>query len=120
MHPETVADWAAWPEANHTRGGVWFVSWKRHTGRATVSYDDAVTEALRFGWIDSLGRRLAAAFGEHPGSREQWDGFPPSARRAILEWIVQAKRAPTRASRVAETARRAAQGERANQWRPKR
>lgn len=187
VHPETVADWAVWLEANHTRGGVWFVSWKRHTGRATVSYDDAVTEALRFGWIDSLGRRLdddrtmlwfsprrsgsgwsrpnkqriarleaegrleppgralierakadgtwtllddvedlivpddlAAAFGEHPGSRERWDGFPPSARRAILEWIVQAKRAPTRARRVAETARRAAQGERANQWRPKR
>ena len=36
---------------------------------------------------------LAAAF-EGPGSREQWDGFPPSARRAILEWIVQAKRGP--------------------------
>ena len=63
---------------------------------------------------------LAAAFGEHPGSREEWDAFPPSARRAILEWIVQAKREPTRAKRVEETARLAAKGERANQWPPSR
>jgi uncharacterized protein YdeI (YjbR/CyaY-like superfamily) len=58
---------------------------------------------------------LAAAFGTHPGSREKWDAFPRSARRAMLEWIVQAKRAPTRAARIEETARRAARGERANQ-----
>ena len=62
---------------------------------------------------------LAAAFDRQPGSREQWDGFPRSARRAILEWIVQAKREPTRAKRVEETARLAARGERANQWRPR-
>jgi uncharacterized protein YdeI (YjbR/CyaY-like superfamily) len=59
---------------------------------------------------------LAAAFAAHPGSREHWDAFPRSARRAILEWIVQAKRAPTRAARVEEAARLAARGERANQW----
>lgn len=59
VHAETVADWAAWLEDNHERAdGVWLVSWKKHTGRPAVSYDDAVTEALRFGWIDSLSRRL--------------------------------------------------------------
>jgi uncharacterized protein YdeI (YjbR/CyaY-like superfamily) len=31
---------------------------KRHTGRASVAYDDAVDEALCFGWIDSLIKRL--------------------------------------------------------------
>jgi uncharacterized protein YdeI (YjbR/CyaY-like superfamily) len=61
---------------------------------------------------------LAAAFGEHPGSRERWDAFPPSARRAILEWIVLAKRDATRARRVEETARQAARGERANERKP--
>lgn len=59
---------------------------------------------------------LAEAFAERPTSREQFDAFPPSARRGILEWIVQAKTAPTREQRVAETARLAEQGERANQW----
>ena len=39
-------------------------------------------------------------------------------RRSGLEWIVVAKRAETRAARVEETARLAARGERANQWKP--
>jgi len=42
-----------------------------------------------------------------------------SARRGILEWIVQAKTPPTRAKRIAETARLAQDNVRANQWRPK-
>lgn len=187
VHPETCEAWGAWLEAHHARDeGVWLVSWKRHTGRPAVGYDDAVTEALRFGWIDSLARTLdgdrsmlwfsprrpgsgwsrsnkrriellqgasrlepagralieqamadgswtllddvenlivpddlAVAFAAHPGSRAQWEQFPASVRRGILLWIVQARRAPTRASRIDETARLAAQGERANQ-RPRR
>jgi uncharacterized protein YdeI (YjbR/CyaY-like superfamily) len=62
---------------------------------------------------------LSAAFDAHPGARAQWDAFPRSARRGILEWIVQAKTAPTRERRVKVTAEAAARGERANQWRPK-
>lgn len=62
---------------------------------------------------------LAAAFERYPGSRAQFDAFPPSARRAILEWIVQAKREPTRAARLEESARLASEGKRANQWVPK-
>jgi uncharacterized protein YdeI (YjbR/CyaY-like superfamily) len=62
---------------------------------------------------------LAAAFERYPGSRAQFDAFPPSARRAILEWIVQAKREPTRAARIEESARLASEGKRANQWVPK-
>ena len=62
---------------------------------------------------------LAAAFEAVPGSREHWEAFPRSAKRGILEWIVQAKTAPTRAKRIAETAAQAGIGERANQWRRK-
>ena len=60
---------------------------------------------------------LAAAFGEHPGAAAAWETFPKSVKRGILEWIVTAKRPTTRARRVAETAEKAARGERANQWR---
>jgi len=63
---------------------------------------------------------LAAAFDANPGARGHWEQFPPSARRAILQWIVQARREATRAKRIAETARLAARGERANQSRPTR
>lgn len=185
FHAETRGQWRAWLAANHRRAdGVWLVTWKKHTGRPAPTYGEGVEEALCYGWVDSLGRRLdddrtmlwyaprkrrsgwsrpnkerferleaaglmtaagravidaakadgswtllddvedlivpvdlAAAFAGHPGSREQWDAFPPSARRGILEWIVQAKRAETRVRRVEETAALAARGERANQWR---
>ncbi len=60
---------------------------------------------------------LGQAFDAHPGARAHWDGFPRSVRRGILEWILNAKRPETRAARVAETALKAARGERANQWR---
>ena len=62
---------------------------------------------------------LAAAFAAHPPAQQHWDAFPRSVRRAILEWIVQAKRAETRANRVAEAAVKAQVNERANQWRPR-
>lgn len=60
---------------------------------------------------------LAEAFARHPGSAQNWEAFPRSAKRGILEWILTAKRAETRAKRIEETASLAARGERANQWR---
>lgn len=62
---------------------------------------------------------LRAALDAHEGAASHWEAFPRSTKRGILEWIVQAKRPATRANRVEETARLAAQNERANQWRPR-
>lgn len=59
---------------------------------------------------------LAAAFDRHPGAAAEFAAFPPSARRAILEWIGLAKKLETRTARIDETARLAQVGERANQW----
>jgi uncharacterized protein YdeI (YjbR/CyaY-like superfamily) len=62
---------------------------------------------------------LAAALDARGPARRNFDAFPWSARRALLEWIVQAKRPETRRRRIEETAARAEQNERANQWIPK-
>ncbi len=56
---------------------------------------------------------LARAFADHPPAADEWESFPRSAKRRTLEWIMRAKRAETRARRIAETARLAAIGERA-------
>jgi uncharacterized protein YdeI (YjbR/CyaY-like superfamily) len=48
--------WLARHHASHTE--VWLVYFKRHTGRPTVVYEEAVQEALCFGWIDSIVRRV--------------------------------------------------------------
>lgn len=60
---------------------------------------------------------LVVAMKRHPPAAKHFEAFPRSVKRSILEWIVQAKRAETRAKRVDETAMLAARNERANQWR---
>ncbi len=59
---------------------------------------------------------LAAAFQAHEGSAANFQAFPRSTRKGILEWILTAKRAETRTARVAQTALLAGRNERANQW----
>ena len=58
FQPASRAEWREWLAANHrASSGVWLVTWKRAAGKPTVSYDDAVEEALCFGWVDGvLGR----------------------------------------------------------------
>lgn len=52
-------DWRIWLEKNHAnRKEVWLVYYKKHTGKPGITYDDGVEEALCFGWIDSIIRRL--------------------------------------------------------------
>ncbi|MFQ6552588.1 YdeI/OmpD-associated family protein [Aestuariibius insulae] len=60
---------------------------------------------------------LQAAFDARPGSQAQWDAFPRSVKRGVLEWILNAKRPATRAKRIEETASDSANGQRPNQWR---
>lgn len=62
---------------------------------------------------------LRARFAREPKALANFEAFPPSARRGILEWIGAAKRAETRAARIEETVTLAAQNVRALQW-PKR
>jgi len=51
--------WRAWLAANHEQPvSIWLVTYKKHTGDKYLSYDAVVEEALCFGWIDSLPRRL--------------------------------------------------------------
>jgi uncharacterized protein YdeI (YjbR/CyaY-like superfamily) len=58
-HPKSRKEWRQWLEKNHTSSpGVWFIYYKKETGKPRVSYDEAVEEALCFGWIDSLPRKL--------------------------------------------------------------
>lgn len=157
------------------------MTWKKAARARHVPCSDVVDEALCFGWIDSLPRKLdadrmmvrlsprkpgsawsavnkakigrllaeglvtkaglvamdgakadgswshldsiatlspppdlAKALAAAPAAELNFEAFPPSVRRAILEWITQAKTAETHARRVGETARLAAENIRAN------
>lgn len=58
-HPKTKQQWRQWLLKNHTSSpGVWLIYYKKVTGKRTFSWSEAVDEALCFGWIDSLPRKL--------------------------------------------------------------
>jgi len=59
VEPTVLTQWSAWLEQHHaTTPGVWLVSAKKTSGRQAYDYDDAVVEALRWGWVDSTQRSV--------------------------------------------------------------
>jgi uncharacterized protein YdeI (YjbR/CyaY-like superfamily) len=55
VQPKSRKAWRAWLEKNHAASsGIWLVYAKKHTGIPSLTYAEAVEEALCFGWIDSL------------------------------------------------------------------
>src|SRR5215831_20515755 len=55
----TRSRWREWLATHHAASpGVWFVRHKQHSGVESMPYEDFVCEALCFGWIDSLIKRL--------------------------------------------------------------
>jgi uncharacterized protein YdeI (YjbR/CyaY-like superfamily) len=57
--PTSQKDWRQWLKKNHrSKQSVWLVYYKKKINVASVSYSDAVDEALCFGWIDSKAKPL--------------------------------------------------------------
>lgn len=55
----SAGQWRRWLERHHdSEPEVWLVFQKQHTGVASIAYLDALDEALCFGWVDSLVKRL--------------------------------------------------------------
>ena len=52
-------EWRSWLSKNHaSSAGVWVVLHKAHTGVKSMAVEDVNREALCFGWIDSLIKRI--------------------------------------------------------------
>lgn len=179
--------WRDWLTENHANEkSVWLIIYKKESGTPSVYYDEAVEEALCFGWIDSKpnkrdgesyfqffsrrnpkskwsrvnkervekllaeGKMMPAGLAtierakqngtwtaldevetltlpgdlrekleSNPTAKANFEAFPRSVKRGILEWILNAKQAATRNKRIEETVSLAGKNERANQYRPK-
>lgn len=59
LQPASLAAWRSWLQTHHTRpNGIWLVTFKKATGKGTFTFDEAIEEALCFGWIDSKPAKL--------------------------------------------------------------
>lgn len=177
-------EWRKWLEKNGEKEkSVWLIIYKKASGVSSVTYKEAVEEALCFGWIDSkanvkdeisyyqfFAKRnpkskwskvnkekvkelisdkrmhktglaaieiakqngawialdevdnlivpsdLRKAFNKNKEALKNFNAFPKSSKKIILEWIGNAKREETRAKRIEEAVRMAAVNERANHY----
>ena len=169
--PGDARAWRNWLKKYHrSKSSVWLVYYKKHTATPSITYNEAVEEALCFGWIDSTRRTLdeerftqlfskrkpnsvwsainkekvkkleaegrmtsagresievaknngswdiltnidmvpgdlGKAFKKYRGSEKFFMSLSPSVRRAILQWLVLAKRLETRQKRIEEIER---------------
>lgn len=59
LYVKTRKEWRGWLEKNHSNTEkVWLVFYKKISGKGSISYDDAVEEALCFGWIDGKIKKI--------------------------------------------------------------
>jgi uncharacterized protein YdeI (YjbR/CyaY-like superfamily) len=59
LYVTTREEWRAWLNNHHaTETEIWLVYYKKHSAKPRIPYDHAVEEALCFGWIDSLVKKI--------------------------------------------------------------
>lgn len=59
LYVKTSEEWHKWLEENHSKvQGIWLIYYKKPSGKPRIPYNDAVEEALCFGWIDGKIKRV--------------------------------------------------------------
>ena len=59
LYVTTRQEWRTWLEKHYkSETEVWLVYYKKHSGKPRIPYNDAVEEALCFGWIDSTVKTI--------------------------------------------------------------
>lgn len=95
-------EWHAWLAKHHqTESEVWLVFFKTRVGRRGIPYEDAVEEALCFGWIDSLVKRLDdEAYARKFTPRTDARRWSDSNRRRVAKLVREGKMTPAGMAKV--------------------
>lgn len=182
---KTREEWRKWLEKNNkSEKSVWLIIYHKTSKTKSIYYDEAVEEALCFGWIDSIANKrdgdsryqffaqrkpksnwsklnrkraekmiaqnlmtptgqamidlakktgtwealvdvqnsvipydMQKLFDKNKTAFKNFQAFPPSSKRIILEWILNAKKPETRLQRITQTVELAAKNIKANHYR---
>ncbi|HEY5037688.1 MAG TPA: YdeI/OmpD-associated family protein [bacterium] len=59
LYVTTPKAWRTWLKKNHkTQKEIWLIYYRKESGKPRIAYNDAVDEALCFGWIDSTVKKI--------------------------------------------------------------
>lgn len=89
----TRDEWRAWLEEHHDKAdGLWLAYYKKHTGKPSVQYEEAVEEAICFGWIDSLVKAIDdERYMQHYTPRKKSSVWSQSNKDRVHRMIVEGR-----------------------------
>lgn len=59
FYPKSQTEWRQWLQENHlSKASVWLIFYRKNSGKPSITWSEAVDEALCFGWIDSVKKKL--------------------------------------------------------------
>ncbi len=96
IHADDRATWRAWLDGNHdTSSGAWLITWRPRSGRGGIAYEEAIEEALCFGWVDSTAGRVDDDRGKlYFAPRKPRSGWAATNKARVERLIAAARMAP--------------------------
>ena len=85
--------WRAWLRKNYkSSSGVWLVYYKKESGKPRIPYNDAVEEALCFGWIDSTVKSIDdKRFAQRFSPRNPKSAYSPANQERLRKLVAAGK-----------------------------
>lgn len=93
LYVTTRKDWRKWLAKNHKKQKeVWLIYYRKETKKPRISYDDAVLEALCYGWVDSIIKKIdAETFAQRFSVRKPTSQLSQMNKERIYELIKENK-----------------------------
>src|SRR5213078_1980499 len=89
LYVTSLEEWRAWLTKHYqSETEVWLIYYKKHTGQPRISYDHAVEEALCFGWVDSIVKRIDDdKFAQKFTPRRDWTKWSDLNKRRLRNLV---------------------------------
>jgi uncharacterized protein YdeI (YjbR/CyaY-like superfamily) len=102
----SASEWEAWLRANHEAApGIWIRFARKGSGVASVTYMEALQEALRFGWIDGQARGVDDSWYEQRFTPRRPRSIWSKRNRGFAEALIEAGRMAPAGLREVERAK---------------
>lgn len=97
LYAATREEWRDWLDAHHSaKTEIWLVSYRKATGRPSLPYNDAVEEALCFGWIDSTRKGIDDdRYAQRFSPRRSGSSFSQINKERLARLIAEGKVIPS-------------------------
>lgn len=96
LYVATREEWRDWLAAHYAnKPEIWLISYRKSTGQPSIAYNDAVEEALCFGWIDSTRKGIDRnSYAQRFTPRRKGSGFSQINKERLARMIAQGRVIP--------------------------